>query len=506
MTSSSDPEIPSRNDGAFGAAPGWRAQLPFIAFGFVIACLLTLALTPLVMIRRLDGLRRVTNGTVGAARPISADLRLYFVEESDDQARFLLERDTVALARYLQRRRDEQKLFARLDALARVIGPPVEEEVDALARHAERWHALTDAQVEDRISAREFGASLPRTTAERDSVLAASERLRAALNRAYDDDTAKGAAILDNQRIVSATLGVLAVLTTLVIAWFARRERALGRELARAGAEEGRLRTESERRREEMERLTAEKTRLLRGFTHDVKNPIGAADGYLQLLAEGMMGPLNEKQRVSIDRAHRSLTTALNLIGDLLEISRAEAESLILAREPTNVCELAVDAVEEWRAQAEAKRLHIGVECAGDVPIIISDPARVRQVIGNLISNAVKYTVAGSVAVRVEVRGTDAASVIAVAVTDTGPGIPPDRQQLLFREFVRLDPTAAPGVGIGLAISQRIAAALGGSIAVDSAVGRGTTFTLSLPAGARRTVAGDGTAAGASQLVSSSDR
>jgi signal transduction histidine kinase len=485
MTSTTDPRIPS-SEGAFGAAPGWRSQLPFVAFAFVIACLLTLAVTPLVMIRRLDGLRRVTNGTVGAARPISADLRLYFVEESDDQARFLLEKDTVALARYKERRASEQRLFARLDALARVIGAEVEEQVDALARHAERWHALTDAQVEDRISAREFGASLPRTTAERDSVLAASERLRAALNRAYDEDTAKGTAILENQRIVSATLGILAVLTTLVIAWFARRERALGRELARAGAEEGRLRTESERRREELERVTAEKSRLLRGFTHDVKNPIGAADGYLQLLAEGMMGALNEKQLVSIDRAHRSLATALNLIGDLIEISRTDGESIVLARAPTNVCELAIDAVEEWRAQAEAKRLAISVECAEDVPVIISDSARVRQVIGNLISNAVKYTAAGSVSVRVDVRGDDASPVIAVAVSDTGPGIPRDRQHLLFREFVRLDPNAGPGVGIGLAISQRIAAALGGSIDVESEAGRGTTFTLSLPAGTRR--------------------
>lgn len=484
MTSSSEKRRIA-SGGAFDTETGWRLHLPYIAFAFVIVCLLTLAVTPLVMIRRLDGLRRVTNGTVGAARPISADLRLYFVEESDDQARYLLERDTVALARYLQRRASEQTLFARLDALARVIGTPVEEEVDALARHAERWHALTDAQVEDRISAREFGASLPRTTAERDSVLAASERLRAALNRAYDEDTAKGTAILENQRIVSATLGIVAVLTMLVIAWFARRERALGRELARAGAEEGRLRSESERRREEMERLTAEKGRLIRGFTHDVKNPIGAADGYLQLLAEGMMGPLNDKQRLSIERAHRSLATALNLIGDLLEISRTDAESLLIARAPTNVCDLAIEAVEEWRAQAEAKKLRIAVECADDVPSIVSDPARVRQVIGNLISNAVKYTSAGSVVVRVATAGADASSVITVAVTDTGPGIPPDRLHLLFREFVRLDPTAAPGVGIGLAISQRIALALGGSIEVSSEVGRGTTFTLSLPAGAR---------------------
>ncbi|MFL5560180.1 MAG: sensor histidine kinase [Gemmatimonadaceae bacterium] len=486
MTTSSEGR-PLAGDGAFGASPGWRAQLPFVAFAFVVACLFTLAVTPIVMIRRLDGLRRVANGTVGAARPISGDLRLLFVEESDDQEDYLLERDTVALTRYRRRRIEDEKLFARLDTLARVIGAPVEADVDELARRAARWHALTDAQVDDRVSARAFTASLPRVTAGRDSVLAASEALRAALNRAYDDDTAKGTAILDDQRVVSATLGVLAVLTTLVIAWFAHRERALGRELARAVAEEARLRGESERRREEMERLTAEKSRLIRGFTHDVKNPIGAADGYLQLLAEGLMGPLDEKQRVSIDRAHRSLASALNLIGDLLEISRTDADSLVVAQVPTDVCEIAIDAVDEWRARAEAKGLRLAVDCRDDIPLITSDPARVRQVVGNLISNAVKYTPRGSVVVRVRMAEARGSRTIHVEVTDTGPGIPRERMHLLFREFVRLDPAAGPGVGIGLAISQRIATALGGTIEVSSEVGRGTTFTLTLPAGERST-------------------
>jgi len=456
-------------------ALGWRAHLPVVAFAFVVACLLILAITPIVMIRRLDGLRRVANGTVGAARPISGDLRLLFVEEADDHQRYILEGDPQALARYRTHRAEERQLFIKLAALAGEIGSPTDTDVDELRSRADRWHGLTDLQVEQRVSPAALAAALPRLTAGRDSVLAASEQVRSDLNRAYDLDTAKGTAILENQRLVSATLGILALLTTVVIAWFAQRERALGRALARAVSEEARLRAESERRREELERITETKNGLIRGFTHDVKNPIGAADGYLQLLAEGLLGPLGEKQRTGIERAHRSLTSALELIGDLLELSRAEAAQF-------HVDEIVRDIVEEYRAQAEAKGLAISVDCRDGIPAIRSDPARVRQVLGNLVSNAVKYTAAGSVAIRVSTGDDGSVPSLRIEVADTGPGIPAEQQHLLFREFVRLDPTAGPGAGVGLAISARIVAALGGSIEVESAVGRGSTFALRLPA------------------------
>lgn len=481
MTSNSEGGVPASEAAAFPDAPGWRGQLPAAAFIFVLLCLTTLAVTPLVMIRRLDALRRVTNGTVGAARPISGDLRLMFVEEADDHERYLVERDSQALARYRTRRAEERQLFIRLAALAGEIGSPVDADVDELRSRADRWHALTDLQIEQHITPPAFAAALPRLATARDSVLAASAKVRADLNQAYDRDNGKGATILDDQRLVSATSGVLALLTTLVIAWFARRERALGRAMARVVAEEARLRAESERRRRELEQITETKNRLIRGFTHDVKNPIGAADGYLQLLAEGMLGPLSDKHRTAIERAHRSLASALDLIGDLLELSRTEAGQIRVEHVPTSIVEIVRDVVEEYRAQAEAKGLVVAVEEEDSIPTVHSDPVRVRQVLGNLVSNAVKYTPAGSVIVRVGRRGAGDAAAVTVAVEDTGPGIPREKQHLVFREFVRLDPSAGPGAGIGLAITHRIVDAIGGTIEMTSELGRGTTFLLSLP-------------------------
>ncbi len=478
---------------SFGLSTAWRTHLPVVAFAFVIICLLTLAVTPIVMIRRLDDLRRVTNSTVGAARPIAADLRLLFVEEAAAHQRYRIARDSVALAQYRRYRKYEATLFARLTVLASNTGRTIALRVEEMEQSADRWHALPDALVEGRISAAKFVSELPTVGAQHDSVMAASGLLRDELNRIYDRDGAEGREILHDQRIVSLTLGLLALITTCLVAWFAQRERKLARELTRAVAEEGRLRIESERRREELEQISATKNRLIRGFTHDVKNPIGAADGYLQLLLDELFGPINDKQRTSISRAHRSLAAALELIGDLLELSTAEAGQISVRRMPTSVGDLARDAVEEYRAQAEAKGLTVDIDCPNDVPVIESDPARVRQVMGNLISNAVKYTTTGSLFVRVRtLADAGVPASVAVEVTDTGGGIPEDKLHLLFREFVRLDPSAGPGAGIGLAISSRIVAALGGSIAVRSTVGRGTTFTLSLPAADARRGSEDG--------------
>ena len=130
--------------------------------------------------------------------------------------------------------------------------------------------------------------------------------------------------------------------------------------------------------------------------------------------------------------------------------------------------------------------MSLDVDVPSDVPAIQSDPARVTQILGNLISNAIKYTPSGGhVTVRAAAEKgaaeSNAAQFIMVEVIDDGSGISLENQAKLFQEFTRFDPNAAQGAGIGLAISQRIAHALGGTIAVESKPGLGSTFRLSLP-------------------------
>ncbi|MFP4623072.1 MAG: GAF domain-containing protein [Gemmatimonadota bacterium] len=242
---------------------------------------------------------------------------------------------------------------------------------------------------------------------------------------------------------------------------------------------------ESEQRREELQTVMESRARLMRGFSHDVKNPLGAADGYLQLLQDRITGDLTDKQADHVRRARRSIRGSLRLIEDLLELARAEAGQLTIEWGPVDVRDAARELGEEYRVQAERKGLAMRLDLPADLPIIRSDANRVRQILGNLFSNAVKYTEQGEIRVAVAMRTRTASSGardwIVTEVRDTGPGVPDEERDRLFEEFTRGASAGAGGAGIGLAISQRLARALGGEITLESEVGAGSTFTLWLP-------------------------
>jgi PAS domain S-box-containing protein len=246
------------------------------------------------------------------------------------------------------------------------------------------------------------------------------------------------------------------------------------------------LLSESERRREELQRVMESRARLMRGFSHDVKNPLGAADGFAALLEDGIYGPLSDKQRQSVTRMRASLQSALELIADLLELARAEAGRIEVRREPTDPRALMHEIGEEYRAAAEKKGHTFGVETPEETPLLKTDAARVRQIVGNLLSNAVKFTPQGGrIAARLLLRdGAEAGREghwASFEVADTGPGISAEQLDTLFREFSRRDPRAGGGAGIGLSISRKIAEALGGEITVESEPGKGSSFALWLP-------------------------
>jgi signal transduction histidine kinase len=223
----------------------------------------------------------------------------------------------------------------------------------------------------------------------------------------------------------------------------------------------------------------------MRGFSHDVKNPIGAADGYAALLTDGVYGPLNPRQQESVARMRRSIRDALSLIDDLHELARAETGHLALAAEPVDLAELVRDIVEEYDAGARAKGLALTTAIAADVPIVQTTRTRVRQIASNLLSNAIKYTESGSVTVRVAFspQGPVGAQSdwVTIEVSDTGHGISPEKVDVIFEEFRRVGDSKHAGAGLGLAISRSLAQALGGQITVTSELGRGSTFTLWLP-------------------------
>lgn len=456
-----------------------RGHLPLAAVAFVVAALATLAFAPIAIIRELDGMRARTAATSDRAEALIAQLRLYLAEEVDYYQGFRLGQPGSA-QRYRDVRAVESAVFDTLDDVTDPIGPRFSGQIDSLRALEARWHLMPDAFVNGRVTSAELVNALPSMRALHESTLSALQGVETSVEVSRSNDRAQGGRTLQRQRVISLTVGLLAVLGTCIVFWFARRDRMLNRQLARALDEEALARAETERRRAELERVTESKARLMRGFSHDVKNPIGAADGYMQLLEDGMMGSLTTQQAASITRARRSLAQALRLIDDLLELAHAERARLDVKHESVNLTQLARETAEEFRAQAEQKGLVLELDQRSDGVVVESDPARVRQVLANLISNAVKYTDRGRVTVRVLADGTRGA----IEVADTGAGIPADRQPLVFQEFVRLDPHAAPGSGVGLAISQKIMQALGGEITLTSETGRGSRFVLWLPASA----------------------
>jgi PAS domain S-box-containing protein len=303
-----------------------------------------------------------------------------------------------------------------------------------------------------------------------------------------DDDvrwvSSRGVPVRDERGEICRIAGITEDVTERTQAELERRRLLEGEREAREASDEARAIAEQGRR--DLERVTESRTRLIRGFTHDVKNPLGTADGFLSLLADGVQGDLTEQQSASVARARRSIRSALDLIDHLLELARAEAGQLEIQRVPTDLRRLVSDLVEAFQAQAQTEGLSLSLEPPPELPVIESDAARVRQVLANLLSNAIKYTPdGGHVTVRAGVRSTGAApgpgEWLAIDVADTGQGIAPEKLEMLFQEFTRFDPEAAHGSGIGLAIGQRIANALGGEISVESDVGVGSTFSLWLP-------------------------
>lgn len=236
--------------------------------------------------------------------------------------------------------------------------------------------------------------------------------------------------------------------------------------------------------------LDAQRSAVLGVVAHDLRNPIGVVLGYARLLRRERFGPCTEAQAGVLERMERSCDGMLGMVNDLLDAAAIEAGQVRLQPVPVDLKRWLPEVIEAERLLASAKQSTIELAVQGPLPAIVMDPGRMGQVLSNLLSNAVKFSPGGAV-VRVSARVREAA--VEIAVADQGPGVPADELPRLFQPFGRTSvrPTAGePSTGLGLAICRKIAEAHGGTVRVESTVGRGSTFIVSLPlAGAVRTPA-----------------
>jgi signal transduction histidine kinase len=239
-------------------------------------------------------------------------------------------------------------------------------------------------------------------------------------------------------------------------------------------------RAELEARRE-AEHANRAKADFLAAMSHDLRTPLNAIGGYVDLLDLGVHGPVTDEQRGALARIAANQRHLLMLIHDILQFARVEAGQVQFELAPIQARELLRSVEPLVAPSATARRIAYSVEECDPELHLLGDGERVRQIVLNLVTNAVKYTQEGG---RVLVACAGAGDRVRVTVRDNGPGIPADRHVAIFDPFVqvhrRLD-SPQEGVGLGLAISRDLARAMGGELEVESEEGAGTTFTLSLP-------------------------
>ncbi len=215
---------------------------------------------------------------------------------------------------------------------------------------------------------------------------------------------------------------------------------------------------------------------LLADVAHELRTPLTVLQGRL----EGMLDGVYPRDQQQVAQALEDTRLLARLIEDLRTLSHAESGTLALSKEPTDLAILLADAAASMRAQADARQVAIDVRAAGDLPAVEIDPVRIREVVTNLLSNAVRYSPPGtSVVVETE---ADQAN-ITIRVRDRGEGIAAEDLPHVFDRFHK--GSASTGSGLGLTIARNLVAAHGGTLRADSRSGEGTTMTVALPSGTR---------------------
>ena len=237
---------------------------------------------------------------------------------------------------------------------------------------------------------------------------------------------------------------------------------------------------------QQLRQATKAKDQFLAVMSHELRTPINAIMGYSDLLDLGVKGDLNEDQRGMLGRVRETSRHLLGLINEVLDLAKIGAGRMDLVLVELDVADIVERAAQQILPQATEKGLTLEVERPKQEGIcVLGDETRLTQIVINLLSNAVKFTRTGSIAIAYAPAED---GQVAIRVTDTGPGIPPDQADRIFEEFYQVEgglSRASGGTGLGLAIARRFARLMGGDVRVESVVGKGSTFAILLPSAER---------------------
>ena len=221
------------------------------------------------------------------------------------------------------------------------------------------------------------------------------------------------------------------------------------------------------------------KTNLVATVAHEFRTPLTSLRMALHLCLEQAVGPITEKQADLLYVARQDTERLQQIVDDLLDLSRIQSGRIELHQRPVDAAALARDAAQAFRAPAEGKGIDLRLELLPSLGTVVADPERIDLAFANLVGNAVKYAPAGG---RIAISAERRDGVIRYAVTDNGPGVPPELRQAIFEKFFRRPGATTPGAGLGLFIAKEIVEAHGGKIGVEGEPGAGSTFWFELPA------------------------
>jgi signal transduction histidine kinase len=479
-----------------------RTRLALGLFAIAVVLLLPLALT----LRSLDRVHDETTGLrnrefaasllLGRMRKAAEDLRsaemsLLFLHRISD-------RDAMAL--------QLSGLSAMVDTLRtyqlREASDQIRAAINAVVRYAplEYQSALAEnTRVADTLSNRHV---VPAINSVDRAIRAAQESLRERTRERVEAT----AALTEKAQRVSAGALALAIGLALLIAFalwrsISRPVQELAQGMAAvADGNFGHRLSVSPDRRDEFGRLSgsfrtmaaqlAQLDRLKAEFisvaSHEIKTPLNVILGYLQLLDEGVYGPISPRQREIIKTLDTQTRSLARLVHQLLDVSRFEAGGGKIYPRPVDLRRFLHDLEATFRVLSLQRGIHFEVERSDELPDEVHwDPDRMNEVLGNLLSNAFKFTEHGG---RITLRVKPAGELVQLSVSDTGAGIPPSQLPHIFEKFYQADhqdQSSLGGTGLGLAIAKQIVVAHGGSIVADSTLAVGTTFTITLPVSAR---------------------
>ena len=389
--------------------------------------------------------------------------------------RYLVTGDLAQVPRY---REATARLRGQLERLRELAGadPAQVERIVRIDEYVRDYDRASDRNI---VVYQTEGLEAAREHQARGEAAAAGMAIRTAVRAMLD---AEDAALRERQDTMAAVLQQAGV--TLLVAHLLALAAAMAAfVLIRRGVLAQQRQLELQFEAEHAKRVSQEKSAFLASMSHEFRTPMNAIFGFTQLLAGSVREPREQGYIRAIVASGKSL---LSLINDILDLSKIEAGRLELAPEPTDLPELVESTLAVFSQMAAEKGLSLRAELHPALPEAMRlDPARLRQVLINLIGNAVKYTEQGGITVRAwcEPQTGDCHALL-IAVEDTGVGIPPDMHQRVFEPFVQStggDGVQREGTGLGLSITRRLVELMGGSMTLVSEVGRGTTFTVRLP-------------------------